>query len=147
MASPIQVFATLLQESKNQAQLLNKIADEIVQRVEAKLEGVLDSGLIKMSDLVDNVLINQKELQGATVALTGKMEALQNLTQEIGNSAKEATATTDQISNMMILYKEALLTVAASTPRVTTMQTAKVSNDPRLTRCHETVTWTLTIQL
>ena len=130
----LQAFATLLQEGENQAQLSSKIANEIVWRVESKLEGVLDSGLLKMSDLVDNVLINQKELQGATVALTGKTEALQNLAQEIGNSAKEATATMDQISSTMILYKEALLTVATITPRDLTMQTAKVSEDPRLTR-------------
>ena len=130
----LQAFATLLQEGESQAQLSSKIADEIARRVESKLEGVIDSGLLKMSDLVDNVLINQRELQDATVALTGKTEALQNLAQEIGNSAKVASATTDQISNTMTSYKEALLTVATAAPRVTATQTAKVSEDPRLTR-------------
>ena len=91
----LQAFAILLQEGENQAQMSSKIADEIARRVESKLEGVLDGGLLKMSDLVDNVLINQKELQSATVVLTGKTEALQNLAQEIGNSAKEATANSD----------------------------------------------------
>ena len=130
----LQAFATLLQEGESQAQLSSKIADEIAQRVESKLEGVIDSGLLKMSDLVDSVLINQRELQEATVALTGKTEALQNLAQEIGTSAKEATATTDQISNTMISYKEALLTAATAAPWVAAMQTAKVSEDPRLTQ-------------
>ena len=130
----LQAFATLLQEGENQTQLSNKIADEIARRVESKLEGVLDSGLLKMSDLVDNVLINQRELQGATATLTDKTEALQSLAQEIGNSAKEASATTDQISSTMTSYKEALLTVATNTPRVNATQTTKVSEDPRLTR-------------
>ena len=130
----LQAFATLLQEGENQAQMSSKIADEIARRVESKLEGVIDGGLLKMSDLVDNVLINQKELQSATLVLTGKTEALQNLAQEIGNSAKEASVTTDQLSNMMTSYKEALLTAATSAPRANAMQTVKVSEDPRLTR-------------
>ena len=130
----LQAFATLLQEGENQMQLSNKIADEIAWKVESKLEGVLDSGLLKMSDLVNNVLINQRELQGATVVLTDKMEALQSLAQEIGNSAKEAMASTDQISSTMVSYKEALLTAASTTPRALATQTAKVSEDPRLTR-------------
>ena len=128
----LQAFMNLLQEGKNQPQLSSKIADEIARRVESKLEGVIDSGLLKMSDLVDNVLINQNELQSATIVLMGKMEALQNLAQEIGNSAKEALATTDQISNTMTSYREALLTVAMTIPWVTAMQTVKVSEDPRL---------------
>ena len=48
----LQAFATLLQECENQAQLSSKIADEIVWRVESKLKGVLDCGLLKMSNLL-----------------------------------------------------------------------------------------------
>ena len=116
MKVALQAFTTLLQEGENQTQLSNKIANDITWRVESKLKGVLDSGLSKMSDLVDNVLINQRELQGATTTLTGKTEALQSLAQEIGNSVKEALATTDQISSMMTSYKEALLTVMNGPP-------------------------------
>ena len=125
----------------------SKIANEIARRVESKLEGVIDGGLLKMSNLVDNVLINQKELQSATVVLTGKTEALQNLAQEIGNSAKEASANTDQLSNTMSSYKEALLTVATNMPRVNAAQTAKVSEDPRLTRDLDRKSWQLLIEL
>ena len=128
----LQAFMTLLQVGKNQAQLSSKIADKIARRVESKHEGVIDSRLLKMSDLVDNVLIYQNELQSATVVVMGKMEALQNLAQEIGNSAKEALATTDQISNTMTSYREALLMVAMTIPWVTAMQTVKDSEDPRM---------------
>ena len=100
-----------------------------------------------MSDLVDNVLIYQQELQGATVALTSKTEALQNLVQEISNSAKEASATTDQISSTMSLYKEALLKAATTTPRGNALQTAQVSEDPRLIHDLDRKSWQLLIEL
>ena len=82
-------------------------------------------------------------MQSTTIVLKGKTEAQQSLAQEIGNSAKEASATTDQISNTMTSYKEALLTAAMTTPWVTT----KVSEDMRLIQDLDRKSWQLLIEL
>ena len=66
--------------------------DSIAKWVENKLENVLESGLAKMSGMVDGLVANQKGLQMATETLTSKMETLQKLAQEIGSSAKETSA-------------------------------------------------------
>ena len=67
--------------------------------------------------------------------------------QEIGNSAKEASATTDQISSTMSSYKEALLKAAMTMPRGNALQTAKVSEDLRLIHDLDRKSWQLLIEL
>ena len=62
------------------------------------METVLDSGMLKMSDMVDSVMANQKDLQEAMVKLAGNTEALQKMAQEMGYSAKEVSATTEQLA-------------------------------------------------
>ena len=128
-------FETLLQENENQEQISNKMMDNIAKRVESKLENVLESGLAKMSGIVDGLVANQKGLQTATETLTNKTETLQKIAQEIGSSAKEASESTDQLSSTVTSYKEALLLTAKNTdPRTSAMQPHKTVEDPRLTR-------------
>ena len=109
-------FETLLQENKNQEQISNRMMDNIAKRVESKLENVMESGLAKMSGMVDGLVANQKGLQTATKNLTSKTETLQKIVQEIGSSTKEALELTDQLSNTVTLYKEALLTASNAVP-------------------------------
>ena len=68
----------------------------------------------------------------ATETLTSKTETLQKIAQEIGSSAKEASELTDQLSNMVTSYKEALLTASNAAPRSSATQLHKSMEDPRL---------------
>ena len=130
----LRALATLLQEVENQEQISARMMDAIARKVESKLETVLDSGMLKMSDMVDSVVANQKDLQEATAKLAGSTEALQKTAQEMGCSAKEASATTEQLANTVTTYKEALLTASNEMPRTGARQTATTNEDPRLTR-------------
>lgn len=73
--------------------------DAIARRVETKLETVLDHGIHKMSGMVDSIIANQKEMQGAAAALAGKTEDLQKLAQDVGCSARNTIVSSDQLSN------------------------------------------------
>ena len=126
------VFKTLLQENENQEQISNRMMDSIVKRVESKLENILESGLTKMSGMVNSLVANQKGLQMATENLANKTDTLQKILQEIGSSAKEASELTDQLSNMVTLYKEALLTASNAAPQSSTLQLHRTIEDPRL---------------
>ena len=102
--------------------------------MESKLETVLDSGMLKMSDMVDSVVANQKDLQESTMKLAANTEALQKMVQDMGCSAKEASATTEQLASTVSSYKEALLTASNAIPRASAKQPAATNEDPRLTR-------------
>ena len=127
-------FETLLQENENQEQISNRMMDNIAKRVESKLENVLESGLAMMSGIVDGLVANQKGLQMATETLTGTTETLQKIAQEIGSSVKEASESTDQLSNTVTLYKEALLTANNTAAQTNAPQPHKTKEDPRLMR-------------
>ena len=90
----LQALATLLQEVENQEQISARMMEAIARKVESKLEMVLDSGMLKMSDMVDSVVANQKDLQESTTKLAVNTEALQKMAQDMGCSAKEVSATT-----------------------------------------------------
>ena len=130
----LHAFVALLQENENQEQISNRMMDNIAKRVESKLESVLDCGILKMSGMVEILVANQKVLQEASDTLTGKTEALQKLASDLGSCAKEASASTDQLSNTVSLYKEALITASKSTSQDNRVQTPKSNEDPRLTR-------------
>ena len=108
--------------------------EAIARKVENKLETVLDSRMLEMSDMVDSVMANQKDPQVATAKLTSNMEVLQKMAQEMGCSAKEASATTEQLASTVSSYKEVLLKVSNALPWVEVKQSAAASEDPRLTR-------------
>ena len=130
----LQALAALLQEVENQEQISARMMEAIARKVESKLETVLDSGMLKMSDMVDSVVANQKDLQKAAEKLTDNTETLQRMAQEMGCSAKEASATTEQLASTVSSYKEALLTAGNALPRAGTKQMATTNEDPRLTR-------------
>ena len=48
----------------------------------------MNSGMLKMSDMVDSVVANQKDLQEAAAKLMGNTEPLQKVEQEMGCRAK-----------------------------------------------------------
>ena len=108
--------------------------EAIARKVENKLETMLDSRMLEMSDMVDGVMANQKDPQVATAKLTGNMEVLQKMAQEMGCSAKEASATTEQLASTVSSYKEILLKASNALPWVEVKQSAAASEDPRLTR-------------
>ena len=128
----LQALAALLQEVENQEQILARMMDAIARKVESKLETVLDSGLLKMSDMVDSIVANQKDLREATAKLKGNTEAMQMIAQEMGSSAKEASAMTEQLASTVTLYKEALLRVGNALPQGGMKQTTAANEDPGL---------------
>ena len=133
----LQAFATLLQEGETYEHISNKMMDAIARRVETKLETVLNNDIHKMSGMVDGIVANQKEMQGAAAALAGKTEDLQKLAQEVGSSARNTIASSDQLSNTVTLYKDALLTAgkaAAGAAAKQRHQSSDSSEYPRLTR-------------
>lgn len=73
------------------------------------MEVMLEKSLNKLSSMVKSFVTNQKDLQELMSNIMGAAETLQKLTQELGNSAKEASATSNQLSTTMTSYKEALL--------------------------------------
>lgn len=133
----LQAFVALLQENENQEQISNKMMDNIAKRVEAKLEGVLDGGILKMSGIVESLVANQKVVQEASETLADKTETLQKLATELGSRAKEASASTDQLSSTVSSYKEALITASKTPPQANRVQLPKTCEDPRLTRDHD----------
>ena len=52
--------------------------------------------MLKMS-----VMDNQKDLQESTAKLAGNKEAFQKIVQEMGCSTKEASATTEKLTNIV----------------------------------------------
>ncbi len=127
----MQAFAILLQECEGAH---NRVMETLTNKIEEKIESVMDKSIDKMSALVESALANQKDMQTTTATLAGATESLQKMSVDISKSVKEATATSDQLTNTMSTYKEALLTTSSPTTRGPTTMAPKHGEDPRLTR-------------
>jgi hypothetical protein len=130
----LQAFAALLQAGEDHEYISNKMMDAIAKRVESKIENVMDNGLAKMSGMVESVIANQREIQEASADLAGKTEALQKLARVVESSAKVTSTSSDQLTNTVTSYKEALLSAGNTTPRNSATQSPTAREDPRLTR-------------
>ena len=64
----------------------------------------------------------------------GAAGVLQKLTQDLGNSTREATATSNQLSSTMFSYKEVLLTANSSNKQEMQVAATGTNEDFRLTR-------------
>jgi hypothetical protein len=113
----VQAFEVLLQEGAGYEQISGKLTDSIAQKIEAQLEVVMDKGFNKMSEIIESVVANQKELQTTSDTLANKTESLQKIASEISNNAKEASVSMDQLSSTMTTYKDALLSVQNMAPQ------------------------------
>ncbi|KAF8262950.1 hypothetical protein EI94DRAFT_1704371 [Lactarius quietus] len=69
-----------------------------------------------------------------TTTLKGTTKTLQKIVQEIGNSVREATATSNQLSKTAATYKEALLSMNNQNPPATAGMATRSQEDPGLTR-------------
>ncbi|KAN0141824.1 hypothetical protein V8E53_000286 [Lactarius tabidus] len=95
----LQAFAALLQESASSEQITKKAIDAVAQWIQDKVEATLEKSLNKMSTMAESLVANQEDLQGSTTALSGTTDTLQKLAQDIGNSMKETTVASSQLSN------------------------------------------------
>lgn len=87
-----------------------------------------------MSGIVESFAANQKDLQATSGTLSGTAEAFKKLAADMGSNVKEATEVSDQLTNTVTTYKEALMsatTKAATTPTAPQNNSAE---DPRLSR-------------
>jgi hypothetical protein len=130
----VQAFEVLLQEGAGYEQISGKLTDSIAQKIEAQLEVVMDKGFNKMSEIIESVVANQKELQTTSDTLANKTESLQKIASEISNNAKEASVSTDQLSSTMTTYKDALLSVQNMAPQGNSSTPRRNGEDPRLAR-------------
>jgi hypothetical protein len=81
----------------------------MANKLDERLDKAVEKTLNKMSPTVECLLTNQKEIQTTTSALSDMAETIKKLTHDMGNNVKAATETSDQLTNMVSLYKEALL--------------------------------------
>ena len=130
----LQGFAALLQEGASQEQITKKAINAVAQRMEEQVEATLEKSLNKMSTMVESFVDNQKNLQESTSTISGATEALQKITQDLGNSTREASETSNQLSNTATSYKEALLTVGNKNRQEAQPTVNRAQEDPRLTR-------------
>jgi hypothetical protein len=130
----LQAFAALLQESASSEQITKKAIDAVAQRIQDKVEATLEKSLNKMSTMAESLVANQEDLQGSTTALLGTTDTLQKLVQDIGNSVKETTVASSQLSNTVCSYKDALLTTSNTNGPATSPASNNTCEDPRLVR-------------
>ena len=123
-----------MQEGQGNEQITKKVINAVAQRVEEQIEVMLEKSLNKLSSMVKSFVTNQKDLQELMSNIMGAAETLQKLTQELGDSAKEASATSNQLSTIMTSYKEALLSVGNRSTQESQAKAARMNIDPRLTR-------------
>lgn len=72
--------------------------------MEDKLEAFLKKSLDKISNMVESIIANQKDIKGSASALSEATETLQTITQDLGNSTKEASATSNQLTTTVTSY-------------------------------------------
>ena len=130
----LQAFMALLQESASSEQITKKVIQAVAQRVETQVKATLEKSLSKMSSMVENIVTNQIELQGLASVLSEAMVTLQTLTQDLGNSTREASATSNQLTTTVTSYKEALLSASSKIAQAPQPEMNRASEDPRLTR-------------
>jgi uncharacterized protein YukE len=130
----LEAFAGLLQESTSSKQITKKAVNAVAIRVEEKMEATLERSLSKMSTAIESITANQKDLQGSATTITGATEALQKLTQEMGNSVKETSETSNQLTTAATTYRDALLTASNKSPQAGQPEAPMRHEDPRLTR-------------
>ena len=82
-------------------------------KVEERLETSIEKAMDKMSSMADSLMANQEKLQASTSALSGTAETFQKLTLNMDTNVKVATETSDQLSNTVSSYKEAILKSAS----------------------------------
>jgi prophage DNA circulation protein len=121
-----------LQEGAGYEQISGKLTDSIAWKIKTQLKIVMDKGFNKMSEIIESVIVNQKELQTTSDALANKTESLQKIVSEISNNAKEALVSTDQLSNTMTTYKDALFSVQNVAPQGNSTPPRRNDEDPRL---------------
>lgn len=96
--------------------------------------GTLEKSLNKLSTMVESFATNQKDLQASTSIISGAADVLQKLMQDLRNSTREATATSNQLSSTMFSYKEVLLIANSSNKQEMQVAATGTNEDPRLTR-------------
>ena len=130
----LHAFAALLQEGASSEQITKKAINAVAQRVEEQMGGTLEKSLNKLSTMVKSFATNQKDLQESTSIISGAADVLQKLMQDLGNSTREATATSNQLSSTMFSYKEVLLIANSSNKQEMQVAATGTNEDPRLTR-------------
>jgi hypothetical protein len=130
----LQSFATLLQENAGSELITKKAIETVAQRMEEKMEASLEKSIAKLSNLAENLSVNQKEIQGSASSLSNTSEALQKVARDIDHNTKEAKDTSTQLTSSVTTYKEALLSKGNVNGVASTQPGPRYQEDPRLTR-------------
>ncbi|KAF8274189.1 hypothetical protein EI94DRAFT_1794404 [Lactarius quietus] len=115
-------FALLLQEGANSDSLTSKAVKAVADRVEERLEAVIEETMNKMSGMVESLSANQKEFQTSTTALSEMVETYRKLMLDMSDHVKATMEMSNQLTNMVSLLGNpiAKLTDAGSQLATTT---------------------------
>ena len=105
------------------------------KRPSIDLEGTLEKGLEKLSNLVEASLDNQTELQRTSKELEETAEDIRKSMQDVNNNLAVASDASNKLTNMVSMYREMLLAapqIQQNKPRTGARQ--KEATDPRITR-------------
>ena len=114
--------------------ITKKAIEAVAQRMESRVEASLEKSITKMSNLVDSLSTNQKELQGTSATLRATAETLHKAAQDIDSNNREVKDTSTQLTSSVSTYKEALLAVGNAGFATNAHATSRNQEDPRLTR-------------
>ena len=102
--------------------------------ISTKVEEAIDKGLAKLSNIIESLLVNQKEMQNLLKRIKELVEAIHKALEEVDKNVVVISDSSNRLTNMMSSYKDALLMALKPPVNLPAAGRPTDTNDPRIIR-------------
>ena len=126
------VLLGVLVVEQNEAQDPGMVECAVI--ISTKVEEAIDKGLAKMSNAIESLLANQKELQKSSKKIEDLAAAIHKALEEVDKNLVVISDSSNKLTNTMSSYKDALLMVPKPPQHPPAAGRPADVNDPRIVR-------------